>query len=79
VPDKNAIELLELTLHFGGEVVAVDRRLRRDAAVNQPRSTRISAIWTALVAAPLRMLSETTQNATPRPSSRDVSERTRPT
>ena len=44
-----------------------------------PRSTRTSAIWTALVAAPLRRLSLTTQNARPRPPSMLSSWRTRPT
>ena len=43
VPDENAIELLELTLHFGGEVVAVDRRLRRDAAVSKRLEERREA------------------------------------
>ena len=41
---------------------------RRDAGASQPRATSSSAISTAFVAAPLRRLSETTQNASPRPS-----------
>ena len=40
---------------------------RAAAALTQPRSTRISASSTAFVAAPLRRLSLTTQNARPRP------------
>ena len=40
-------------------------------AATQPRATRTSAISTAFVAAPLRMLSETTQKARPRPSGTD--------
>ena len=46
------------------------RRARRGRAAGrtQPRSTSTSAIWTAFVAAPLRRLSLTTQNARPRPS-----------
>ena len=46
---------------------------RRDAAWTHPRATRTSAISTAFVAAPLRMLSETTQKARPRPSGIDGS------
>src|SRR4029453_3792276 len=45
----------------------------------QPRAASASAIWTALVAAPLRRLSLTTQNAMPRPSATDSSARTPPT
>ena len=45
----------------------------------QPRSTSASAISTALEAAPLRRLSETTQNARPRLPGIDGSWRTRPT
>ena len=55
------------------------RAARAAAGASQPRSTRSSAIWTALVAAPLRRLSLTTQNARPRSSSIDGSWRTRPT
>src|SRR6185436_11061424 len=49
------------------------------AALTHPRSTKISAISTAFVAAPFRRLSLTTQNAMPRPPSIDGSWRTRPT
>ena len=52
---------------------------RRDAGASQSLRARSSAICTALVAAPLRRLSETTQNASPRRSGSERSWRIRPT
>ena len=49
------------------------RAPRADADLSQSRSRRISASSTALVAAPLRRLSETTQKARPRSSSIETS------
>src|SRR6185295_5865610 len=60
--------------HAGASTAA-----RRPRARTQPRATSASASSTALVAAPLRRLSETTQKARPRPSAIDGSWRTRPT
>src|SRR5207245_3038978 len=51
--------------------------VRAEAGASQPRLATSSAISTAFVAAPLRRLSLTTQNAMPR--STDGSRRTRPT
>ena len=59
---------LERRAALGGRHAGVPAAVRVAAARTQPRSTRISASWTALVAAPLRRLSLTTQNASPRPS-----------
>ena len=70
---------LERRAALGVGHAAVPAAFRAAAALTQPRSTRISASWTAFVAAPLRRLSLTTQNARPRPSSIDGSWRTRPT
>ena len=78
--DANLVgDRLERRAALGVGHAGVPAAFRAAAALTQPRSTRISASWTALVAAPLRRLSLTTQKASPRPSSMDGSCRTRPT
>ncbi len=70
---------LALVAHHAGRPPLAPTGWRSLALRTQPRSTSTSAISTALDAAPLRRLSLTTQNASPRLPSIEGSWRTRPT